>query len=74
MGVSTVFTEGHIVTALYSSNWAAGFNRSQSVFGITVGGELSTAVNSCGVWYVTYALGFCNNVSQERRKARRNWH
>lgn len=32
------------------SNWAAGFNRSQSVFGITVGGELSTAVNSCGVW------------------------
>lgn len=30
--------------------WAAVTNRSQTNFGITVGGEFSTAVNNCGLW------------------------
>ncbi|KAF8182287.1 exo-beta-1,3-glucanase [Pholiota molesta] len=30
--------------------WAIATNRSQSVFGVTLGGEFSTAINSCGLW------------------------
>ncbi|KAJ2917012.1 hypothetical protein MD484_g3422, partial [Candolleomyces efflorescens] len=30
--------------------WAIATNQSQSVFGVTVGGEFSTAINNCGLW------------------------
>lgn len=32
------------------SDWAVQTNRSQIDFGVTVGGEFSTAVNDCGLW------------------------
>ncbi|KIY69876.1 glycoside hydrolase family 5 protein [Cylindrobasidium torrendii FP15055 ss-10] len=30
--------------------WAAATNRSQSAFGVTLGGEWSAAINNCGLW------------------------
>ena len=34
------------------SAWAIATNQSQQVFGLTLGGEFSTAINDCGLWYV----------------------
>ncbi|TEB40085.1 glycoside hydrolase [Coprinellus micaceus] len=31
-------------------DWAIATNQSQKVFGVTVGGEWSTAINNCGLW------------------------
>ncbi|KAF9465316.1 glycoside hydrolase superfamily [Collybia nuda] len=30
--------------------WAIATNKSQTVFGVTLGGEFSTAINDCGLW------------------------
>jgi hypothetical protein len=32
------------------SAWAIATNQSQKAFGVTVGGEFSTAINDCGLW------------------------
>lgn len=36
----------------FPSAWAIATNQSQQVFGLTLGGEFSTAINDCGLWYV----------------------
>ncbi|KJA23279.1 glycoside hydrolase family 5 protein [Hypholoma sublateritium FD-334 SS-4] len=36
--------------ALKPCGWAVATNQSQSVFGVTVGGEFATAINNCGLW------------------------
>ncbi|KAF8887157.1 glycoside hydrolase superfamily [Infundibulicybe gibba] len=36
--------------ALKPCSWAIATNQSQKVFGVTVGGEFSTAINDCGLW------------------------
>ncbi|KAG2009614.1 exo-beta-1,3-glucanase, variant 4 [Coprinopsis cinerea AmutBmut pab1-1] len=36
--------------------WAIATNQSQQVFGVTVGGEFSTAINNCGLWFVLGTL------------------
>ncbi|KAF8157928.1 glycoside hydrolase family 5 protein [Crassisporium funariophilum] len=33
-----------------SSGWAIATNQSQKAFGVTVGGEFSSAINNCGLW------------------------
>lgn len=34
------------------SAWAIATNVSQNKFGVTLGGEFSTAINNCGLWQV----------------------
>lgn len=34
------------------SAWAIATNQSQKAFGVTLGGEFSTAINDCGLWFV----------------------
>ncbi|KXN84327.1 putative glucan 1,3-beta-glucosidase D [Leucoagaricus sp. SymC.cos] len=36
--------------AIRPCSWAIATNQSQSVFGVTLGGEFSTAINDCGLW------------------------
>ncbi|KAF9451864.1 glycoside hydrolase family 5 protein [Macrolepiota fuliginosa MF-IS2] len=36
--------------AVRPCSWAIATNQSQKVFGVTVGGEFSTAINDCGLW------------------------
>ena len=40
----------------FLSAWAIATNQSQQVFGLTLGGEFSTAINDCGLWYVCIFL------------------
>ncbi|KAF9493559.1 glycoside hydrolase family 5 protein [Pleurotus eryngii] len=44
----SIWLSGKIVHSL--SEWAMATNRSSRVFGVTVGGEFSTAINDCGLW------------------------
>ncbi|PFH51213.1 glycoside hydrolase family 5 protein [Amanita thiersii Skay4041] len=41
----------------FHSTWAIATNQSQKVFGVTVGGEFSTAITDCGLWYVLNGIG-----------------
>ncbi|PPR05392.1 hypothetical protein CVT24_008006 [Panaeolus cyanescens] len=36
--------------ALKPCGWAVATNQSQKVFGVTLGGEFSSAINNCGLW------------------------
>lgn len=38
--------------AVKPCDWAIATNESSRAFGVTVGGEFSTAINNCGLWYV----------------------
>ncbi|KAF8739527.1 hypothetical protein AX14_009299 [Amanita brunnescens Koide BX004] len=38
------------VMAIKPCAWAIATNQSQQVFGLTLGGEFSTAINDCGLW------------------------
>ena len=35
----------------FSSAWAVATNQSQKAFGVTLGGEFSSAINDCGLWW-----------------------
>lgn len=35
----------------FFSAWAVATNQSQKAFGVTLGGEFSTAINDCGLWW-----------------------
>lgn len=40
------------INLFVSSAWAIATNQSEQVFGVTIGGEFSTAINPCGLWRV----------------------
>ncbi|KAH9480680.1 putative glucan 1,3-beta-glucosidase D [Psilocybe cubensis] len=44
------FFRPNVVPGLYG-DWAIATNQSQKVFGVTLGGEFSAAINNCGLWY-----------------------
>ena len=40
----------------FFSAWAIATNQSQKVFGVTLGGEFSSAINDCGLWWAFIQL------------------
>ena len=51
-----IFPSGMLNKSNFLSAWAIATNQSQQVFGLTLGGEFSTAINDCGLWYVCIFL------------------
>lgn len=42
----------YLICDFVFSTWAIATNQSSKAFGVTLGGEFSSAINDCGLWYV----------------------
>lgn len=59
--------------AFFFSAWAIATNQSQKVFGVTLGGEFSTAINDCGLWFVNLPPDLMQEVTGSRNQAEWDW-